>query len=324
MGKPKSVSPVATISVIAAVTLIAALGWTWYEWTLSVPSAHAVLGSGGVDAWHAWSVFDWAVTVLASVAALLMVVGAGAHKPRLFTLAIILAVLVVAGVVYMMVDPYQTPHLSAQEAESVTLQGGAWIGLAAALALLLTAVYAARAARRTPATALSARHSVLPLALLLVGSLVGAGGVVAHVVDDQHPFYDSGGPQSDTKCAEGLARVAHGNYDHGFTRSNTFALTSLYVYPPACKRLQDGRPNGTISTRFVYQVRNGGDWGGCDSSNLQKNADGDATVEAYRNYANYPCGGGHYYRTHGFFGYLDGQTGNWVNSDWMSGDHWWN
>jgi hypothetical protein len=308
----------AALAVVAAVVLLATLAAPWYAW--EIEAARAVIGRGEVDAWHAWEFLDIAVALVASAAAVLMVVAATTRNVNLFRIAGVLAAATLAGVIYMMVDQYATPSLSSLETETVTLGYGAWLAAVAAGVLLAAAAIGASgklAEHRPPASRVASSVGIA----VFISGLTLAGGVLAHEVEQKQTFYTAPGPPSDHKCAQGLARVTHGNWQKGFTRSNTYALTSLYVYPPSCARLQENRPNGTISTRFVYQVRNGGTWGGCDSSNLQKNADGVPVVEAFRNYGAFPCGGNHYYRTHGFFGYLNGAQNVWYNGDWHSGDH---
>lgn len=306
--------------MVAAVCVVATLGTSWYSW--EIEAARAVIGAGEIDAWHAWASVDVVVALLASATAVLMVIGSRTERTRLFQASAVLAAGVVAGVLYMMIGGYSTPGLTPLETQTVTLEQGAWLALLAASVLLLTALYGAlRAASWRRAIPLE-RSAVSMSVAALVSGLAFAGIALAHDPEHQQTFYSNGDAPAYEKCGQGIARTAHGIHNRGFARSNTYALTAEYVYPPRCARIQENRPNGTISTRFVYQVRKGGTWGGCDATNLQKNADGAGLVEIYRNYGQHPCGSNHYYRTHGFFGYLNGAQSQWYNGDFNSGDHW--
>ena len=156
--------------------------------------------------------------------------------------------------------------------------------------------------------------------LIAVAFTAGAG---AHTPEDRSVFWINNEPTASRKCGLGLTRIAHGNYGHGFARSNTYATTFAPLFGGQACEYPWARPQGHIRARFTYQRKTNGQWAFCDNGDIHTNSgvasspiDGRWQVETYRNYARSPCRKG-VYRVVGYHAVL----WNWF---WREGYGGWN
>ena len=303
----------------AAIGLILSFGLTWYSWEIVETQ-----GSGDVPAWNAWPGEDLnhatVVAVLGAITAVTAIVGILGRRRSMVIGSAITAGLTVAGVGWLIADPYNIPIDAPGATFSLTLEPATWLGLGAALVLFVVTTWAA-IDRPVP----TPRHRRAALVSMVVfGALLLAASAVAHVqTTGRYPqpdgFAQASGPYPGTiTCGMAEAWVSEGQYNRGKMESDTWSLTSVGVYPPRCNA-PNGKPAGTINTRAVYQVRINGIYQGCDASNLQYNNSGAYKVQFERNYLKHPCGSNHYYRTQGYHGYK--RQAGWVNQSRSSPAH---
>ena len=122
---------VAVVGVTGALALVALLGADWYH------ADYGELGGKTVTGWMILHGGDIAISLLASLAALALVVGGRAAN----VVALLSAVAALAIVLYHVIDPPGTT-------QDVTLRAGIWLALVAVLVLAGAAAVAVTRERR--------------------------------------------------------------------------------------------------------------------------------------------------------------------------------
>lgn len=147
--------------------------------------------------------------------------------------------------------------------------------------------------------------------------MIPATMAVAHDPEQKIVYWKASSGGITAPCAQGMARIAHGNYGKGFARSNTWSISVDYVYAQPCAT-PNWKSAGQIRAHFAYDVKRNGAYAYCDNSPWVNNGGAAYMVEVFRNYANRPCGQA-WYRTIGAHAVY--ANGNWRNGLTNSGEH---
>lgn len=142
------------------------------------------------------------------------------------------------------------------------------------------------------------------VAVALVGlalALSVATVVSAHSQDTKYPYFWFGPTQSEPfeKCAVGLARANHGNWNNGFSQAATYSVRIDFSGNP-CTYPYD-KPAGNMKVRWTWQIRSGGNWAYCRDGGIVRNTSTTWAIAEERHFQSRPCGGGTY-RTVAFSG----------------------
>jgi hypothetical protein len=137
--------PAEWVVLVAGIVLLVSTFLSWYGVQLSIPSGYsAYVASGSEDAWDAFSVID-VLLALAIVTALALAYFQAARRSpaipvSLSVLATVFGLIATVAIVFRIIDP---PGLGLPAAIppaisshlSRTVEAGAWIGLASAIAI---------------------------------------------------------------------------------------------------------------------------------------------------------------------------------------------
>jgi hypothetical protein len=137
------------------------------------------------------------------------------------------------------------------------------------------------------------RQTALAAALVVAVALT-TGAALAHVRDTEYLLFDNeASTWEKSQCVRGLARVAHGNYDHGFARSRTRSFRSAYSGNCNWERRKD--PGYIRAGMEWYKWHSQqGFWGLCVSFGYHYNPVRTWEYSIYHDFRHVRCGQGYY------------------------------
>lgn len=143
--------------------------------------------------------------------------------------------------------------------------------------------------------------TIIGAVLGLVLSLSFATVVLAHSQDTKYPYFYYGPTQQEPfqKCAVGLARANHGNWNNGFSQAATYSVRIDFTGVP-CSYPYD-KPAGNMKVRWTWQIRSNGNWAYCRDGGIVYNSYTTWAIAEERHFQSRPCGAGTY-RTVAFSG----------------------
>lgn len=159
---------------------------------------------------------------------------------------------------------------------------------------------------------------VASAAFMVVCILASAAVVSGHAKTTDWITFATHQPGTGELCGHGLALVADGNHNKGFTRARTRSAKVEGLSGGACMAPVEKAP-GNMKVRWQYFHRNDNHgWRLCRDIEMQHNQNVTAELTRYRDWEAKPCGHG-FYRTEGRHGVTMG--GNMRNGSTVSPDH---
>jgi hypothetical protein len=161
--------------------------------------------------------------------------------------------------------------------------------------------------------------TLLATALLVVVALT-TGAAFAHIKDEAAEVYYQWAPDSISGpgpvCVKGLARVANGNYDHGFSRSKTNSYTD--AFNGRCNWDKDKNPGRIAAGMWWWKWSNDTNKPRmCLSFGFAYNGKETNYLTWYHDFLKIRCGKGYYLTQSGNFVYWQGEwRGGFLTSPW--------
>ncbi|MEK6326634.1 MAG: hypothetical protein AABM66_03785 [Actinomycetota bacterium] len=136
------------------------------------------------------------------------------------------------------------------------------------------------------------RRTALAAALVVALALT-TGAALAHVKDREYILFNSHQPYDPGQCVKGLARVADGNYDHGFARTRTQSKKD--AFQGYCNWEKD-KPPGYIRAEMWWMKwhNNNNYWGVCAHWSQRFNPTRTWEYTFYHDFRHVRCGQGDY------------------------------